>query len=245
MGQNNSLRIISTRPLREETKCLASDNGWQLEDHPMVTGRSIADRDILLKVLETIDRQNRYGLHLVFSSIRAVKAVYDGCKVEGLQFPKDVKAIIVGEVTAAESEMLLGTRNIFVSYNSGGLLEMARGKLDNSTPILFVCGEQRLPAIPDGFVRMGFPFTELAVYKTFHTPLYIEGDFNAVWFFSPSTVESFFKVNSMPPGSVAICIGETTSAVLPHYTTAPVILAERPHELAMVAATQQWFNETK
>ncbi|UOB15937.1 uroporphyrinogen-III synthase [Abyssalbus ytuae] len=81
----------------------------------------------------------------------------------------------------------------------------------------FFCGDKRREELPGILKKYGVNLREVQVYKTELTSRTIQGDFDAVMFFSPSAVESFTKQNLFED-LLVFCIGKTTEAEAKKYT---------------------------
>ncbi|MEM0572543.1 uroporphyrinogen-III synthase [Aequorivita sp. CDY1-MB1] len=75
----------------------------------------------------------------------------------------------------------------------------------------FFCGNIRSEEIPSKLKENNVSFQEIVAYKTTLNPIKINRQFNAVLFFSPSGVRSFFLENKLTNGT-AVCIGTTTAS---------------------------------
>jgi uroporphyrinogen-III synthase len=89
----------------------------------------------------------------------------------------------------------------------------------------FFCGDQRLDKLPDRLKKQGVKLTELIVYETRLTPVRIENQPDAILFFSPTAVRSFFSVNSLSPATLIFALGKTTADELKTHTSLPVIVS--------------------
>jgi len=67
-----------------------------------------------------------------------------------------------------------------------------------------------MPDVERSFDALGKELEILEAYDTELTPTQVEGEFDAVLFYSPSTVESFYSCNTHK--GIAVCIGETTKS---------------------------------
>lgn len=81
----------------------------------------------------------------------------------------------------------------------------------------FFCGNLRSEEIPSKLKQNKIAFEEIEVYKTTLTPQNFQSTFDAVLFFSPSGVRSFFSENKINTAR-AICIGTTTASEARKYT---------------------------
>ncbi|WGF93667.1 uroporphyrinogen-III synthase [Aequorivita marisscotiae] len=86
----------------------------------------------------------------------------------------------------------------------------------------FFCGNIRSEEIPSKLKENNVSFQEIVAYKTTLNPIKINRQFNAVLFFSPSGVRSFFLENKLTNGT-AVCIGTTTASEAREYTENVVI----------------------
>ncbi|NGZ89946.1 uroporphyrinogen-III synthase [Psychroflexus maritimus] len=74
----------------------------------------------------------------------------------------------------------------------------------------FFCGKLRNEAIPNQLKQHQISFTEHQLYETKLNPKKFEREFEAILFFSPSAVRSFFNQNKAQHSQL-ICIGSTTA----------------------------------
>lgn len=87
----------------------------------------------------------------------------------------------------------------------------------------FFCGNIRSEEIPTRLTENNIDFKEIVVYETTLNPKKFERNFDAILFYSPSGVRSYFDKN---PGSIdtfAVCIGTTTASEAKNYTKNVVI----------------------
>lgn len=87
----------------------------------------------------------------------------------------------------------------------------------------FFCGNIRSDEIPLKLKENNIPFEEIVVYKTTLNPKKFEREFDAIMFFSPSGVRSYFEVNNSADQTVSVCIGTTTASEARKYTENVVI----------------------
>jgi len=88
----------------------------------------------------------------------------------------------------------------------------------------FFCGNIRSDVIPSALKENNIAFEEIEVYKTTLSPKKFERQFDAILFFSPSGVRSFYEENnSSKVHSIAVCIGTTTAQEAKKYSDKIVI----------------------
>lgn len=96
---------------------------------------------------------------------------------------------------------------------------------DGIREAVFFCGDQRMDILPDELRKHGVRLNELIVYDTRLTPVQIENQPDAILFFSPTAVKSFFSMNELTPATTIFSLGRTTAASLKKYTDIPVIVS--------------------
>jgi uroporphyrinogen-III synthase len=237
-----SIRVISTKALRSESFLFAQQHGWKLEVYPMIEAIFTYHREQIIEIIHNIQKTSPQPL-LVFSSSNAIKALYTGCKENFLSFPAGAKACFVGEKTAAIASELLQTHNVLIANNALELIE----KIDNVNveSFVFVSGQKRLDTIPEGLQAKGFQLKEFQLYNTIPKPVKIGGVYQAVLFFSPSAVESFFMKNSWESYRVAVGVGETTAGCLRSRQVEKIIIADKPGEIETMKALSSYIDEVK
>jgi uroporphyrinogen-III synthase len=110
--------------------------------------------------------------------------------------------------------------------------------------VLFFCGDKRRDELPDMLEQQQVQVQEVVLYHTKELPVKVNGDFDAVLFFSPSAVNSFFSVNQVSPGTVFFSIGKTTAETIKLISDNPVVVADQPSQAAMLAAVKKYYKIT-
>ncbi len=91
----------------------------------------------------------------------------------------------------------------------------------------FLCGTRKRDTIPNFYKDKDYDLTEIEVYETELIPQKIESDFDAIVFMSPSAVDSYFELNTIPEKTKIFAIGNTTSLQISHHTSQEVIEADK------------------
>lgn len=108
--------------------------------------------------------------------------------------------------------------------------------------VLFFCGNKRRDELPDILRQHNIAVHEVVVYETVEVPSIATNDIDAVLFFSPSAVNSFFSVNQLEKKTVCFAIGTTTANAIADYTNNKVIISEAPTQEMMLAAMRFYFE---
>ena len=85
----------------------------------------------------------------------------------------------------------------------------------------FFCGNIRSNVIPTTLNKNNVSFEETTVYNTSLKPKKFERQFDAILFFSPSGVRSFFEKNKTK--ALVVCIGTTTAEEAKNYSNNIII----------------------
>ncbi len=96
---------------------------------------------------------------------------------------------------------------------------------DKIKEAIFFCGDQRMDILPNNLKDNGIKLTELIVYDTRLTPETVLEQPDAILFFSPTAVKSFFSMNQLSPDTTVFAMGNTTAVALKQFTNSPVIIS--------------------
>ncbi|HEV3223952.1 MAG TPA: uroporphyrinogen-III synthase [Puia sp.] len=158
-------------------------------------------------------------INVVFTSVHAVKSV----KEFAAQMP-DWKIYCIGKETRTEIENWLGRDAIAGSADNAKTLSeiIIAGNVNKA---VFFCGNQRMSTLPENLKNQSIELTELIVYDTLPTPVKILDLPDAILFFSPTAVKSFFSMNELSSETTVFAMGTTTNAALKQFTGKPIIVS--------------------
>lgn len=204
--------ILSTKKLTPDQKAILSGSGIRLRDYDAI---QIIPSDFAFP---------RSMQNVIFTSQHTVGIVID--KARRLKLKRSgLKAFCVGAKTAAklwENGIEVVHYESYAADLADYILEKQRGKQFD-----FFCGSLRRDTLPARFSDQGVAFREIQVYRTELVPQRWNEDFDAVIFYSPSGVRSFFKKNRFSNSTLAICIGTTTAAEVEKFIARPVHIAKK------------------
>lgn len=177
---------------------------------------------------------------VVFTSMNAVEAVTNILNGER----PDWKIYCIGETTGNIVNEYFGGHAI--AGTAGNALALAAViMLDGITEVTFFCGDQRRPELPDTLSQNNIKVEEVVVYRTEATAHVVSREYDGILFFSPSAVESFFSVNSIPNNTVLFAIGNTTGDAIKNFTNNPVITSVVPGKEALVQQAIEYFKSVR
>jgi uroporphyrinogen-III synthase len=160
---------------------------------------------------------------VIFTSSNAVKAV-----TSVLQTRPDWKIYCVGAGTRKRIAAFFGESAILdEAANAEDLSEKIIGQR-LATSVIFFCGDQRRNLLPDKLRQYGIGLQEMTVYQTQLTPVALEKKYDAILFFSPTAVTSFFTLNKPSAPTVLFALGETTAAAIRRVADNEVLVSPNP-----------------
>jgi len=113
---------------------------------------------------------------------------------------------------------------------------------DNVRKVVFFCGSQRMDILPGKLAAAGVSVEELMVYDTVSSPQKVMTSYNAILFYSPSMVRSFFEANSWVAGTTAFAIGRSTAAELMQQGVENVHVPPHPDKLELLKLCIKFFS---
>lgn len=232
----HSIHILSTRLLKEELVKKAHGRGITADAVAFIQNIP----ELSLQLSDTIRSLAQQSLVAVFTSIHAVEVVKG--ELDGIVPPW--KIFCTGGAT---KEVLL---EIFKEQDIAGTAKNAANLAEKIlqrpelTEVYFFCSRQRLNELPETLSAAGIMVNETVVYQTVGTPVAIEKAYDAILFFSPSGVHSFFSMNTLPLSTTLFSIGKTTTATIESYCGNEVITSQWPGEATLVDLVIDYYGKT-
>ena len=177
---------------------------------------------------------------IVFTSSNAVRFA-----AAGFSNPEDITV----DIFCLEGATAEAVANTFgagrICGTAGDAAGLAREIISRNShkAVTFFCGNERRDELPRMLDEAGIEVREVVVYTTRPTPRRLTEIPNAVLFFSPSAVISFFSLNQLPVTVPLFAIGATTAAsIRVKAGNNKIITATRPEQEAMLAAIINHFQ---
>jgi uroporphyrinogen-III synthase len=187
--------------------------------------------------IRQIQSLNNKKSTVIFTSKNAVNAV-----VPYIAANTDWDIFCIGGVTKETALQFFDAGKIKASAKNASALAEKIVANKGITEVIFFCGDQRLNDLPDLLTQHHIAITEIVVYKTNETPHHIEKDYDAILFFSPSAVHSFFSANTVSTNILFFSIGKTTTTVIETYCSNTIITNEWPGKEQMVDLVINYFS---
>jgi uroporphyrinogen-III synthase len=173
--------------------------------------------------------------NLIFTSQNAVHSI--------LQHPKcnELKGKSVFCVGMKTKELLTENGFDVVAY-TGYAADLAEiiSLIYSSESFTFFSGNLRRDVLPNTLKENGIIFNEIEVYETNITSKKMTSKQDGILFFSPSGVESYFKLNAIK-NETCFCIGETTAEALENKKVKNIIIAEKPSVDSVIAQVIEYY----
>jgi uroporphyrinogen-III synthase len=173
--------------------------------------------------------------NLIFTSQNAVQSI--------LQHPKcdELKGQSVFSVGMKTKELLTENGFDVVAY-TGYASDLAEiiSLIYSTESFTFFSGNLRRDILPNTLKENGITFNEIEVYETNITSKKINTKQEGILFFSPSGVESYFKLNSIKD-ETCFCIGETTAEALENKKVKNIFIAEKPSVESVITQVIEYY----
>ncbi len=205
-----------------------------IEEKSFIETRETIDASKAKKIKELLHQ----NLSVVFTSMNAVEAV--GKMVSE---KNNWKIFCIGNTTRKLVKEIFGEKNIAGTADNASALadSIIKTSIKN---IVFFSGDQRRDELPEKLKKNHIEVEEIVVYKTIETPELISKSYDAILFFSPSAVQSFFSKNTINDNTQIFAIGSTTARAAEPYASKPIIIAEKPGKENLVNLAIKHYSKS-
>ncbi len=230
----HSIHILCTRPVDHSLVEEAKQRGIALDVLSFIETEPIRD----IEVQQEIEWASVEQATVVFTSMNAVESVTE--MLEG--FVPEWSIYCMGHKTKQLVTTYFGAGSI--SATADNAVELADRIIETEEPeeVIFFCGNQRRDELPRKLREQNISVNEIVVYQTIAIEHTIEKKYDAVLFFSPSAVESFFKKNKLTDKTIVFAIGNTTSETVQKYCSNRIIISRSPGKDELVEQALEYFS---
>ena len=233
------IKVLSAKKLKPSLVKKAKDHHIEIEEKEMITMQRVITDEEILKLANSLEGSRT---PFVFTSGQAVKFLGDALQSAGWTkfFNQPVFCISGNTKTEVLSARFLTGPVTGEAGHAAGLADIIRSA--GVKEVIFFCSRIRRDELPSLLRAADIKVHEVIVYDTQETPLAVNTDYDAVLFFSPSAVNSFFSVNHLKPETVCFTIGNTTSEVLSGFTRNRTLTSPSPVQEVMIDILIQNFT---
>jgi len=233
-------KVLSTKKLGPSLIEHAKENGIEIIEQEFISIKSILNQKTFDKILGVI---NDKKLTIALTSANAVDVLKRYMHFKDTYLVVDWNIFCLsGKTKQAIFNALLLKKNIIGEANDATELAnqiIAKGVKE----ITFFCGDKRRHELPTVLKNANIKVHEIVLYETAETPATVDKDFDAVLFYSPSGVQSFFSVNELSKHSVCFAIGRTTATSIATFANNTIVKSTTPDPKKMVEDVIKYFKE--
>lgn len=230
----NNFTILSTKILKPYIKDQLTENDFNVVEHDFI---KIENEDSVdLKEIFSSQPPN-----YIFTSKNAVKVFANYTAANKIKVDK--KSIFFA--LSGETQQALTDEGFKVSIAKDNATALANEIISTSKEkqFVFFCGDKRRNELPEAMYNAGLQLKEVVLYKTILQEKKIEVAYQAVLFFSPSAIKSFFEGNVLAKSVQCFCIGYTTANALKEYKINNKIkVVSFPSQQVMIDEVLHYFN---
>ncbi len=195
------LTILSTKTLSEAIISQAAIHNIKVLCVPMISTTAFVDEEKATIIKDLSTRR----LSIAITSSNALKAI-----LPYLAGDCNWNIYTIGSKTEQLVRQTIPSGKLSASAMYG--TELAKKIIANGDKeVYFFCGNMRSDALPKMLTQHGVLCREVKVYTTTLHPVTVNENYQAVLFFSPSGVESYFSANGIQENTVVFTIGNTTA----------------------------------
>jgi uroporphyrinogen-III synthase len=234
--RENKINILSTAMLNESlVEDLSAAAGMDIDVMTFIETKALDDAAVRASLKPYL---HQFAVVVVTSSkaVEAIAANLQGA-TPGWMF------YCIGHKTRQLVHKYFGGSSIAGAADNALELGKMIAGAGRAHDLLFFCGDQRRDELPDQLRAAEIEATEIIVYETKLTPKKIDRHYDAILFYSPSAVKSFFSINQVQPGTVLFSIGPTTGAELETHSTNKIIVADKPGKEEVLKKVIEYFNK--
>lgn len=232
-------KVLSTKKLEPSLIKKAEENGISIIEEEFISIKPIWNEETLEAITSLADRG---VFDIAFTSANAVDALnsymHTGNSYAGTKWNV---YCLSGKTKEAVSNALLLKKNIVGEAADAAALANKIIKQEVKE-IIFFCGNKRRDELPNALKAAGVKVHEVVLYETNETPIVIHDHFDAILFFSPSGVQSFFSSNEPGEDTVCLAIGRTTATSIATFTNNNIIKSPAPEPELMLEELIKHFK---
>ncbi len=230
---SRNISILSTAEIDGLNVAQDIPNGVLLTIEPFVN-IVYEDNEALRERVKEIVNQR---IAVAFTSKHAVRAVAGIIEEQ----PKNWVIYSLGKYTHSEAIDFFEACEVI---NAGDdAKEMATLLIANGiTEMIFFCGDKRLDTLPNTLKQADVKVAELVVYKNEVRGKQVTARYDAILFYSPSGVHSFFGSNSVGDDTVLFAIGDTTAAAIYDYRQINIVAGRVAGKVELLNKAIKYFS---
>jgi uroporphyrinogen-III synthase len=209
--KNKKMKILFTKEIPNDFLKGKLNPKLEYECTPLLKIETLLQQDFKSKIL--------IGTNYIVTSQNAVEAISHLKLTEHF--------FVVGKKTAKK----LNELNFHVEHFENSAAELGKYLVENKIPVSwnYFCGNNRRDELIQILEKNNHPVNEIICYNSVPVQEKLNTEnHEAIVFFSPLGVQSFFQNNQIQAGCVIFAIGNTTKFEIKKFTKNPVLIPEIP-----------------
>lgn len=233
-------KVLSTKKLEPSLIELAKENGIEIIEQEFISINPIRNQETYDRIVEFVNDKTQ---NIVLTSANAVDVLNSYMHFSDTYLVADWNIFCLsGKTKEAVLNALLLRKNIVGEASDATELAnkiIAKGVKE----IIFFCSNKRREELPATLNKANIKVHEVILYETSEKPVDVDKDFDAVLFFSPSGVQSFFSANELNEDSICFAIGRTTATSVATFTQNSIVKSTTPDPKKMVEELIKYFKQ--
>jgi uroporphyrinogen-III synthase len=232
--QQNKITILSTRPLANAIIRIATEKNIVIETISLIETEPIITEEVKENIIDLL-KQPQVAVFTSMNAVEAVAAYLSAAKTNW-------KIFCIGSTTKKLVKGYFGENAIAGTADSASALADVIINEKNISSVTFLCGDKRRDELPEKLRNHKIEVNELVVYKTFEKAQTISKQYDAVLFYSPSAVNSFFSVNEPNHQAILFAIGNTTANEIKKFSNNKIIIGKEPVKELLAEQAISYFQ---
>jgi len=229
----NNISILCTRPLNDKIIQKAAARNISIDTLPFIETNAI----LSIETKALLDKLASKKIAAVFTSMNAIESV-----TRQLPVIPNWKIYCMAGITKDLAIQFFGNKATMITAKNAAALADEIIKEKEQEEIIFFCGDQHLPDLPEKLSQHHIPVKEMVVYTTIYTPSKIEKEYDGIVFFSPSAVHSYFSMNKSEEKQIFFSIGKSTTSAIQLYSNNLVVTSDWPGKEQMADLVITYFS---
>ena len=232
-------KVLSTKKLEPSLIEQARGNDIEIVEQEFISVQPIRNQETFARILDFI---NRKQLNIVLTSANAVDVLNSYMHVYDTYYVIDWNIFCLsGKTKEAVLNALLLKKNIVAEASNA--TDLANKIIEEGVrEIIFFCSDKRRDELPNALKNANIKVHEVVLYITTETPVVMNDDYDAILFFSPSGVQSFFSSNELHQDTICFAIGRTTATSIATFTNNKIIKSLSPDAKLMIEKVIDHFK---
>ncbi len=230
----NKAQILCTVPVGQSLIDKVNAGGIDMDIIPFISIRTFSGKSLESEIVSLYQE----AANIVFTSNNAVKAV----AAYKDKYDPQWEIYCIGHATQKTVSENFGAEKIKATADNASELADQIIKKAGAKEIVFFCGDIHRDELPAKLKGAGIGVREIIVYKTIITPQEVSKKYDAILFFSPSAVNSFFEVNTADEKTIFFAIGNTTASAISEKTSNIVVVSDKPAKEELLELAIKYFQ---